>query len=86
MGKGGDAGLNIRSGSGRLLRRSDSVVDKLNSMTPKFEAKERMRRLHSDLTVLKNIWFKRLPATDDHAARMESFYKDQAHACEFPSS
>jgi hypothetical protein len=81
MGKGGDAGL-VHSGSGRLLRRSSSVLEKMQGMSEGFKARKRVRDLHNDLTVLKNIWFKRLPASGDHAARLESFYGPQAHACE----
>ena len=35
-----------------------------------------------DLAVLKSIWFKKVKG-DDHAARLESFYGPQAHACEY---
>ncbi len=45
-----------------------------------FETKEKMRKLHNDLTVLKSIWFKKLADTDDHAARLEEFYSGQASA------
>ena len=82
MGRGGDAGLDIRSGSGRLIKRSNSVMDKLEKVTAKFSERTKLRQLHADFTVLKNIWFKKLADTDDHAARLEEFYKGQAHACE----
>lgn len=81
MGRGGDAGLAV-SGSGRVLKRSPSLMDKLNQLAPGFAAKKKMREIHNDLTVLKNIWFKKLAETDDHAVRLEEFYKGQAHACE----
>lgn len=79
MGRGGDARLK-HSGSGRLLKRSSSVLEKLSSLQSGFDAKKRMRDLHNDLTVLKNIWFKKLAKTDDHAERLEQFYGPQAHA------
>lgn len=81
MGRGGDAGLAV-TGSGRVLKRSPSLMDKLNKLAPGFAAKKKMREIHNDLTVLKNIWFKKLAETDDHAERLEEFYKGQAHACE----
>lgn len=85
MGRGGDGSVaiatGVRSGSGRLVRRSKSVLDKLDELAPRFEARQKVRQLHNEITVLKNIWFKKLADTDDHAARLEQFYKDQAHAC-----
>ena len=80
MGRGADASLTF-TGSGRRIKRSTSVLEKLEKLAPKFEAKEKMRNLHNDITVLKNIWFKKLADTDDHALRLEEFYKNQAHAC-----
>lgn len=82
MGRGGDANL-AHTGSGRLLKRSSSVMEKLHSLQSSFDAKKKMRDLHNDLTVLKNIWFKKLAKTDDHAERLEQFYGPQAHACTF---
>lgn len=82
MGRGGDANL-PHTGSGRLLKRSSSVMEKLHSLQSSFDAKKKMRDLHNDLTVLKNIWFKKLAKTDDHAERLEQFYGPQAHACTF---
>ena len=82
MGRGGDASLG-HTGSGRLLKRSSSVMEKLHSLQSSFDAKKKMRDLHNDLTVLKNNWFKKLAKTDDHAERLEQFYGPQAHACTF---
>ena len=81
MGRGGDASL-IRSGSDRRLQRSASMLDKLQGLQAGLQAKQKMRDLRNDLTVLKNIWFKKLADTDDHAERLEQFYGPQAHACE----
>ena len=82
MGRGGDAGIiSQRTGSGRVIRLTGSVMEKLSSVTDKFEAKKKMRDIHNDLTVLKSIWFKKLAETDDHALRLDQFYRDQAHAC-----
>jgi hypothetical protein len=86
MGRGGDASILTHTGSGRVIKRSSSVMDKLDGLTSKFQTKEKMRNLHNDLTVLKNIWFKKLADTDDHATRLEEFYKGQAHACKFSFS
>lgn len=87
MGKGGDANLRqrknkgTRTSSGRLMKRSSSVLEKMSSLQPTFDTKKRMRDLHNDLTVLKNIWFKKLAKTESHAERLEQFYGPQAHAC-----
>ncbi|WPT16758.1 hypothetical protein PSENEW3_00004766 [Picochlorum sp. SENEW3] len=86
MGKGGDANLRqrknkgTRTSSGRLMKRSSSVLEKMSSLQTTFDAKKRMRDLHNDLTVLKNIWFKKLAKTESHAERLEQFYGPQAHA------
>lgn len=80
MGRGGDASL-VRNGSGRVMKRTSSVLEKLQGLQSGFNAKQKMRELHNDLTVLKNIWFKKLAETDDHAERLEQFYGPQAHAC-----
>lgn len=42
--------------------------------------------LLSQQLVLKNIWFNRIQDTDCHAARLEQFYKQQAHACELAAA
>jgi hypothetical protein len=89
MGKGGDASLRQRkkglgkstSPSGRELKRSPSFLEKCASIQSGFDTKKRMRDLHNDLTVLKNIWFKKLAKTENHAERLEQFYGPQAHAC-----
>lgn len=46
----------VKTGSGRMLQRSASVVERLASLAPAFAARERLRALHRDLTVLKQIW------------------------------
>lgn len=94
MGRGGDAShlrrrkrstvedsLEGRSPSGRELKRTPSFLEKLSNAQPRFDAKKRMRDLHNDLTVLKNIWFKKLAKNSTHAERLEQFYGPQAHAC-----
>lgn len=93
MGRGGDAsqvrrrmrsteeGSQGKSPSGRELTRTPSFLEKLSSAQPRFDAKKRMRDLHNDLTVLKNIWFKKLAKDSTHAQRLEQFYGPQAHAC-----
>lgn len=93
MGRGGDAlqvrrrkrstdeGPQGRSPSGRELKRTPSFLEKLSYAQPRFDAKKRMRDLHNDLTVLKNIWFKKLAKDSTHAQRLEQFYGPQAHAC-----
>lgn len=79
MGKGGDATQNlVSSGSGRLIRRSSSVLDRLGSLSESFQASQKARSIHNDLVVLKNIWLKRLPKAGSHAARLEHFYSAQA--------
>jgi len=65
------------------MRRTSSMLEKLQNIQAGIQAKEKMRALRNDFTVLKNIWFKKLADTDDHAERLEQFYGPQAHACEF---
>jgi betaine lipid synthase len=38
--------------------------------------------IKDDLIVLRNIWFNKAKG-DDHAARLETFYGPQAHACAY---
>ncbi|KAL4451296.1 hypothetical protein ABPG77_009368 [Micractinium sp. CCAP 211/92] len=71
MGKGGDASR---------MQRTPSVMERLNSLQLKFEARQKLQGLKNDMLVLKNIWFKKLQDTDDHAERLEGFYSGQAHA------
>ena len=92
MGRGGDASQSRRrkrltegpqgkSPSGRELKRTQSFLEVLSYAQPRFDAKKKMRDLHNDLTVLKNIWFKKLAKDSTHAQRLEQFYGPQAHAC-----
>lgn len=60
------------------MKRSNSVLDKLGSLTESFQASQKARAIHNDLVVLKNIWLKRLPSSGSHAARLEHFYSAQA--------
>lgn len=50
MGRGGDAGT---PATRPTLRRSNSILDKLQS----FQPREKLNSVKQDLTVLKNIWF-----------------------------
>ncbi|GAB4820256.1 hypothetical protein N2152v2_007302 [Parachlorella kessleri] len=73
MGRGGDAGAGL--GGRPTLRRSRSILDRLSDIRPK----QKINDVRSDLTVLKNIWFKKLQ-DGDHKERLEAFYGPQAHA------
>jgi betaine lipid synthase len=68
------------SPSGRTLRKTQSFLNVLDTIKPTFDAKKRIRSLHSDAVVLKNIWFSSLKKSGDHAERLEKFYGPQAHA------
>ena len=54
MGRGGDAGAGL--GGRPTLRRSRSILDRLSEIRPK----QKINDVRSDLTVLKNIWFKKV--------------------------
>ena len=71
MGRGGDA----TAPSNGLIRRLRSRSDLL-----KVPSLDGMKGVRQDLTVLKYIWFRKASGSD-HAARLESFYGPQAHAC-----
>lgn len=68
MGAGGDA-RPVKGG--RLVKR--------------IKSSDRLRKIEgvkNDLIVLKSIWLNKASG-QDHAARLESFYGPQAHACEY---
>jgi betaine lipid synthase len=65
MGKGSD-GTPVRPS---FMKKTFPSMEKLN-----------LENMRNDLTVLKNIWFSKAGG-GDHAARLESFYGPQAHAC-----
>ncbi|KAL6768795.1 BTA1 [Auxenochlorella protothecoides x Auxenochlorella symbiontica] len=71
MGKGGDGSENVPS-----LRRSSSLLRRLQQAG----ISSRVGDIKADLTVLKNIWFKKLRTDGSHAQRLEQFYGPQAHA------
>lgn len=57
------------------------MLEKLQGLQTGLQAHKKMIELRNDFTVLKNIWFKKLADTEDHAERLEHFYGAQAHAC-----
>jgi len=57
------------------------MLEKLQGLQAGLDLRKRTIELRNDFTVLKNIWFKKLADTDDHAERLEQFYGPQAHAC-----
>ena len=69
MGAGGDGRPIIRSKRDGLIKRIRSS-DKL----------KRLGSVKDDLVVLRSLWFQKVSG-GDHAARLESFYGPQAHAC-----
>ena len=49
----------------------------------RIRSSDKLKRLGSvkdDLVVLRSLWFQKVSG-GDHAARLESFYGPQAHAC-----
>lgn len=74
MGKGAS------DGSGDAARLRDSNMKKSSFALDKLK----MSSVKDDLLVLKSIWFNKVKG-DDHAARLENFYKPQAAACELPT-
>lgn len=72
MGRGGDATTAPGNGLMRRLRSSSDLL-----RVPSLDS---LKGVRQDLTVLKYIWFHKASG-NDHAARLESFYGPQAHAC-----
>jgi hypothetical protein len=59
-----------------------------NKLVKRIRSSDKLRKFGSvkdDLIVLKSIWLNKASG-QDHAARLESFYGPQAHACKVPGA
>ncbi len=70
MGGGGDGRPTI------IRSKRDGLIKRIRSS----DKLKRLGSVKDDLVVLRSLWFQKVSG-GDHAARLESFYGPQAHAC-----